>query len=112
MNLRKKLLSLLIVIVTATLVMPSWGLPQTAKTQTAKTEPAKKAETAKTQTARTQTQTQQTQTTKAKASPPIEWPKEIQHPKGKVVIYQPQIDEWPDYKVVKARSAGAFLPNG
>jgi hypothetical protein len=131
MNLRKRLLSLLIAIVTASLVMPCWALAQTqtaktqsqtAKTQSAKTQTAKtqsqtaktqsaKPQTAKTQTAKNQTQTQP-QTTKAQASPPIEWPKEIQHPKGKVVIYQPQIDSWPDYKVVKARSAVAFLPNG
>jgi hypothetical protein len=111
MNLRKKLLSLLIAMVTSTLVMPLSALPQTAKTQTTKTETAK-TQTAKTEHMKTQTQTEQTQTTKAQASPPIEWPKEIQHPKGKIVIYQPQIDEWPDYKVVKARSAIAFLPNG
>ncbi len=42
----------------------------------------------------------------------IEWPREIKNPKGKLVIYQPQIDEWPDYKLVKARSAIAFAPKG
>ena len=42
----------------------------------------------------------------------IEWPKEIQHPKGKLVVYQPQIDEWPGLKLVKARSAIAFAPKG
>jgi hypothetical protein len=99
MNFRKAFLYFLIAIMTSTLVMPSWALPTT----------------------NTQTQTQQTESVPATASktvgnkqtaPPIEWPKEIKHAKGKIVIYQPQIDEWPDYKVVKARSAIAFLPNG
>ncbi len=99
MNFRKTLLYFLIAIVTSTLVMPSWALP----------------------TAKTETQTQQTQTVPSTASKtsgskqtalPIEWPKEIQHPKGKLVVYQPQIDDWSDYKTLKARSAVAFLSTG
>jgi hypothetical protein len=96
-------------------------IPQQAVSQSAQSKPSEtkqeKTKKAQTKPAQTQpTQTQQTQTgpasTKQVASPPIEWPKEIQHPKGKLVIYQPQIDEWTDYKVLKARSAVAFLPNG
>ncbi|MCI0447460.1 hypothetical protein L0152_30145 [bacterium] len=102
MNFRKTVLSFLIAILSLTLAMPSWALPAT-KTQT---------QTQQTQSAPTAAATTTKTVGKAQASPPIEWPKEIKHAKGKIVIYQPQIDEWPDYKVVKARSAIAFLPNG
>ena len=89
-----------IAIITLGLVIPQQVFSRPLKLKPAQTQPA---------------QTQQLPTNQAankQAAPPIEWPKEIQHAKGKVVIYQPQIDEWPDYKIVKARSAIAFLPNG
>lgn len=54
----------------------------------------------------------QTSSAANKETAPIEWPREIQLPKGKLVVYQPQIDEWTDYKLVKARSAIAFLATG
>jgi hypothetical protein len=74
---------------------PTQTAPQTKPTQTApQTAPA------------TKTPGKQQETT------PIAWPREIQHAKGKLVVYQPQIDEWTDYKIVKARSAAAFLPKG
>lgn len=47
---------------------------------------------------------------KAKQTKAPEWPREIQLAKGKLVVYQPQIDEWTDYKLLKARSAVAYLP--
>jgi hypothetical protein len=68
----------------------------------------KQAAPAQTQSAPVQTKPAQTQP----AAQTIDWPREIQHAKGKVVVYQPQIDEWTDYKIVKARSAVAFLPKG
>lgn len=56
---------------------------------------------------------QSTQTAeKPKESTPLEWPREFQFPGGKLIVYQPQIDDWADYKLVKARSAVAFLPKG
>jgi hypothetical protein len=58
------------------------------------------------------TQTAPAPGTSEKETTPIDWPREIARPTGKVVIYQPQIDEWPDYKLVKVRSAIAFLPKG
>ncbi len=100
MYFRESLTCSLFAIITLGLVIPQQVFSQTAQTKPAQTQPA---------------QTQQTQTKPAAEqaeSTPIEWPKEFQHAKGKVVIYQPQIDEWPDYKVVKARSAVAFLPKG
>jgi hypothetical protein len=103
MNTRKTFLSFLVAIITATLIMP----PQTfSQTQTKNTPPPQ------TQTAPAKSTTQEKAQTQKVETGPIEWPKQIQHAKGKVVIYQPQIDEWPDYKIVKARSAIAFLPTG
>ncbi len=95
MNVRNRFLSFLILMVTFTLVMPPWVYSQAAQSQQTQTTPAASAG-----------------TVKKAANPPIEWPKEFQQPKGKLVVYQPQIDEWPDYKIVKARSAVAFLPTG
>jgi hypothetical protein len=118
MNAPKSFKYFLIVIMTTLLVLPQAAFSQSTQTkatqtQTKETKPAEAPKKEK-KPAQTQTQTQATQTAADKqvASPPIEWPKEIQHPKGKVVIYQPQIDEWPDYKTVKARSAIAYLPKG
>jgi hypothetical protein len=48
----------------------------------------------------------------AKPGDPIDWPREIQDPRGKLMIYQPQVDDWKDYKTLVARSAIAFAPKG
>ncbi|MEW6368394.1 MAG: hypothetical protein AB1714_27515 [Acidobacteriota bacterium] len=48
----------------------------------------------------------------AQPSQPIEWPREIVGPKGKVEVYQPQLEEWQDYKILNARAAIAFAPAG
>ncbi|HSE41631.1 MAG TPA: hypothetical protein VLH08_12790 [Acidobacteriota bacterium] len=109
MNARKSFLSFLIAIITATLILPPQAFSQSAQTKPEKT---KKVQTQPSQSQTAQTQTAQSKPGSAKADVPIEWPKEIQHPKGKIMIYQPQIDEWPDYRTVKARSAVAFLPTG
>jgi hypothetical protein len=65
-----------------------------------------------TQTKATQTKASQTLPANQKESAPIEWPREIPVARGKLMIYQPQVDEWPDYKLLKARSAVAFLETG
>lgn len=83
----KKLSFLLIAILFMAFLAPSSGFSQSSQTS----------------------QTSQTPQTKA---PPSEWPKEFSLQKGKLMVYQPQIDEWPDYKIVKARSAIAFLATG
>jgi hypothetical protein len=41
-----------------------------------------------------------------------EWPREIHNQKGKVMIYQPQVDSWDNYKVLVARAALGFAPKG
>ena len=64
------------------------------------------------QTAPAPTKQEKPETPKEITNATGEWPREIQNPKGKLVIYQPQIDEWQDYKLVKARSAIAFAPKG
>jgi hypothetical protein len=84
--------TMLVVLATLLLVSPE-VLPQSAQTQP---------------TQKTSATAQKNQ----KETTPIDWPKEIEHPKGKIVVYQPQIDEWQDYKLVKARSAIAFLAKG
>ena len=33
------------------------------------------------------------------------WPREYQHENGEVVLYQPQMDEWKDYKTLTAKAA-------
>ena len=110
-------------IITILVIVVSFVTLQTLSQTSQQTKPKQKQSQTQTQKqSQTQTQTapqKSTQTapaekTSAKQQPaaPIDWPREIQHAKGKVVVYQPQIDEWPDFKVVKARSAIAFLPTG
>ena len=99
MTFRKIFQFIFISILTAALVLPSQAFAQTAQTKPA-------------QTTATQTKPAAKAPAKQQETPPIDWPREIQHAKGKVVVYQPQIDEWPDFKLVKARSAIAFLPKG
>jgi hypothetical protein len=98
MQARRFFLPFLTLILGGAVALPPAGLSQTAQskpsqTKSAQTKPA-------------------TQTQSSKKADVIEWPKEIQAKNGKVMIYQPQIDEWTDYKVVKARSAVAYLPTG
>ena len=40
------------------------------------------------------------------------WPRQITKPGGKLVLYQPQVDEWKDYKQVDARMAFTLTPTG
>ncbi len=100
MNIRKLCQPVLIVLLTSGLVAPPLAYSQGAQTQPSQTKPS------------VQTKPADTAAAKQKETGPADWPREIQHAKGKVIVYQPQIDEWPDYKLVKARSAIAFLPTG
>src|SRR5271167_101906 len=38
------------------------------------------------------------------------WPRQITKPGGKLVLYQPQVDDWKDYKQVDARMAFTLTP--
>jgi hypothetical protein len=96
MRFKKNFELLLIAIITTTLIAPVQSFGQSAQTGQIQSKPSTAAKT----------------TAQQKESPPIDWPKEMQLPKGKLVIYQPQVDEWPDYKLIKARSAIAFLATG
>ncbi len=40
------------------------------------------------------------------------WPRQITKPGGKLVLYQPQVDDWKDYKQVDARMAFTLTPTG
>jgi hypothetical protein len=40
------------------------------------------------------------------------WPRQITKPGGKLVLYQPQVDDWKDYKQVDARMAFTLTPAG
>ena len=40
------------------------------------------------------------------------WPRTFNRPGGKLVLYQPQIDDWKKYTVLDARSAFALTPTG
>jgi hypothetical protein len=40
------------------------------------------------------------------------WPRDITKPGGKVVLYQPQIDDWKDFKEVDGRMAFTITPTG
>ncbi len=40
------------------------------------------------------------------------WPRQITKPGGKVVLYQPQVDDWKNYQLVDARMAFAVTPTG
>jgi hypothetical protein len=78
---------ILIVILIACLV-PSTILPLPAQQESAASQPA------------------------SKTDEPTDWPRDFDLPAGKLIVYQPQIDAWTDYKLVKARSAIAFLQKG
>ena len=47
----------------------------------------------------------------AAADDPI-WPRQITKPGGKLVIYQPQVDDWKDFQQVDARMAFTITPTG
>jgi hypothetical protein len=40
------------------------------------------------------------------------WPREYKNEKGRLVVYQPQIDSWENYRKLKARAAVALTPSG
>jgi len=40
------------------------------------------------------------------------WPREYKSEKGRLVVYQPQIDSWENYRKLKARAAVALTPAG
>src|SRR5271166_6157155 len=40
------------------------------------------------------------------------WPRQITKPGGKLVLYQPQVDDWKDYTQVDARMAFTLTPTG
>jgi len=40
------------------------------------------------------------------------WPRQITKPGGKVVLYQPQVDDWKNYQQVDARMAFTVTPTG
>jgi hypothetical protein len=42
----------------------------------------------------------------------LEWPRTITKPGGKLVLYQPQVDDWKDYKQVDGRMAFTLTPTG
>src|ERR1035438_6829239 len=45
------------------------------------------------------------------AEDPI-WPRQIAKPGGKLVIYQPQVDDWRDFQQVDGRMAFTITPTG
>ena len=85
-----------ILILIAAFLLPPQSFSQTSQTAPAQTKPTSAAK----------------PSTAAKESAPIDWPREMQLADGKLMVYAPQIDEWPDYKTLKARSAVAFLKTG
>ena len=40
------------------------------------------------------------------------WPRQISKPAGKVVLYQPQVDDWKNFQLVDARMAFTITPTG
>ena len=40
------------------------------------------------------------------------WPRTITKPGGKLVLYQPQVDDWKNYQQVDARMAFTLTPTG
>ena len=40
------------------------------------------------------------------------WPRQITKPSGKLVYYQPQVDDWNNYQTLNARSAFTITPTG
>jgi hypothetical protein len=42
----------------------------------------------------------------------IGWPREISQNGARIVYYQPQIDQWPDYRILDARMAVSVTPAG
>ena len=40
------------------------------------------------------------------------WPRHITKPGGKLILYQPQIDDWKNFKEVDARMAFTVTPTG
>lgn len=97
MSLSKPLHVILVALFIGAFLAPPTGFSQTqtqTQTQTKPSAPAKPG------------------TTQKKEDAIIDWPREFKLPKGKLMIYQPQIDEWPDYTLVKARSAVAWLATG
>src|SRR5271157_5725139 len=40
------------------------------------------------------------------------WPRTITKPGGKIVLYQPQVDDWKNYQQVDARMAFTLTPTG
>ena len=40
------------------------------------------------------------------------WPRVIEHPSGKLLAYQPQVDEWKDFKEITWRMALSVTPSG
>lgn len=93
-----------IAILIGALMAPALLFSQAAQTAPKSAPPAQKQGTPQTAPAKA--------TSAAKESTLIQWPREIIVPKGKLIVYQPQVDEWPDYKLLKARSAVAFLATG
>ena len=47
----------------------------------------------------------------AAADDPV-WPRQITKPGGKLVIYQPQVDDWKDFQQVDGRMAFTITPTG
>jgi len=45
-------------------------------------------------------------------APAATWPRVIQDARGKLIVYQPQLDEWQNHTKLKGRSAVAFAPAG
>src|SRR5262245_46403136 len=60
------------------------------------------------------TQNAQSATNPSAGAPPeqVEWPRTIQEAKGTLVIYQPQVETWTNYRTLKARAAIGFAPSG
>src|ERR1022692_3658115 len=40
------------------------------------------------------------------------WPRQITKPSGKLVYYQPQVDDWKNYQTLDARLAFTITPTG
>jgi hypothetical protein len=55
------------------------------------------------------------QKTSAPAPAPLEdigWPRQVQDANGTLIYYQPQVDEWQDYKHISGRIAFSLTPKG
>jgi len=63
-----------------------------------------------------QAQTQQAQPQQAQQSQPPQqdpgWPRELTNGGAKLVYYQPQVDEWKDFKLLETRMAASLTPPG